>query len=88
MTRTFVVGLDGASWRLLTPWIEAGELPNIAALRSEGTWAEQQSCLPPVTFPNWKCYSSGKDPGGFGVYSLVVHSIDHGTSRYVERDQT
>jgi predicted AlkP superfamily phosphohydrolase/phosphomutase len=68
MTRTFVVGLDGASWRLLAPWVESGELPNLAALRAEGTWAEHRSCLPPVTFPNWKCYSSGKDPGGFGVY--------------------
>ncbi|WP_135305271.1 alkaline phosphatase family protein [Haloarcula amylovorans] len=68
MTRTFVVGLDGASWRLLDPWIEAGDLPNLAALRSESSWAETRSCLPPVTFPNWKCYSSGKDPGGFGVF--------------------
>lgn len=68
MSRTFVVGLDGASWRLLDPWIEAGELPNIASLRETGVWAEHRSCLPPVTFPNWKCYSSGKDPGGFGVY--------------------
>lgn len=68
MTRTFVVGLDGASWRLLDPWIEDGELPNIAALRESGVWATSRSCLPPVTFPNWKCYSSGKDPGGFGVY--------------------
>ncbi|MFH5800820.1 alkaline phosphatase family protein [Haladaptatus sp. CMAA 1911] len=68
MTRTFVLGLDGASWRLLDPWIKAGELPNLAALREDGTWAESRSCLPPVTFPNWKCYSSGKDPGGFGVF--------------------
>jgi predicted AlkP superfamily phosphohydrolase/phosphomutase len=68
MTRTFVVGLDGASWKLLEPWLAAGELPNLAALRSGGVWAESRSCLPPVTFPNWKCYSSGKDPGGFGVY--------------------
>jgi predicted AlkP superfamily phosphohydrolase/phosphomutase len=68
MTRTFVVGLDGASWRLLGPWIEDGELPNLAALRESGVWARSRSCLPPVTFPNWKCYSSGKDPGGFGVY--------------------
>jgi predicted AlkP superfamily phosphohydrolase/phosphomutase len=68
MTRTFVAGLDGASWRLLDPWIEAGELPNLASLRGAGTWAESRSCLPPVTFPNWKCYSSGKGPGGFGVY--------------------
>ncbi|MFD1586904.1 alkaline phosphatase family protein [Halorientalis brevis] len=68
MSRTFVVGLDGASWRLLDPWIEDGTLPNLAELRERGTWAESQSCLPPVTFPNWKCYSSGKDPGGFGVF--------------------
>lgn len=68
MARTFVLGLDGASWRLLEPWLADGTLPNIAALRETGTWATSQSCLPPVTFPNWKCYASGKDPGGFGVF--------------------
>jgi predicted AlkP superfamily phosphohydrolase/phosphomutase len=68
MTRTFVVGLDGASWRLLEPWIEAGKLPNLAALRDNGTWAGTRSTLPPVTFPNWKSYSAGKNPGGYGVF--------------------
>ncbi|WP_159900444.1 alkaline phosphatase family protein [Salinirussus salinus] len=68
MTRTFVVGLDGASWRLLDPWLAAGDLPNLAALREAGSWAGTRSCLPPVTFPNWKCYSAGKDPGGLGVF--------------------
>ena len=68
MTRTFVVGLDGASWLLLDPWLEDGTLPNLAAFRDGGAWSTSESCLPPVTFPNWKCYSSGKDPGGFGVY--------------------
>lgn len=77
MTRTFVVGLDGASWRLLTPWVESGELPNLAELRSGGTWAAQRSCLPPVTFPNWKCYSSGKDPGGFGVFWFERVDLAH-----------
>jgi predicted AlkP superfamily phosphohydrolase/phosphomutase len=68
MTRTVVVGLDGASWLLLDPWIEDGTLPNIASIRDAGAWSTSESCLPPVTFPNWKCYSAGKDPGGFGVY--------------------
>lgn len=68
MTRTIVVGLDGAGWRLIEPWIEEGILPNIRDLRSTGTWATSRSCLPPVTFPNWKCYSSGKNPGKFGVF--------------------
>ncbi|MGZ0745919.1 alkaline phosphatase family protein [Haloparvum sp. AD34] len=76
MTRTFVVGLDGASWRLLDPWIEDGTLPNLAALREESSWAETRSCLPPVTFPNWKCYSSGKDPGDFGVYWFERVDLD------------
>lgn len=68
MTRTLVVGLDGASWELLDPWIEAGDLPNLKAIRQDGTWATNRSCLPPVTFPNWKCYSAGKNPGKFGVF--------------------
>ena len=68
MSRTFVVGLDGASWRLLDPWLADGTLPNLAALREDATYAESRSCLPPVTYPNWKCYASGKDPGGFGVF--------------------
>jgi predicted AlkP superfamily phosphohydrolase/phosphomutase len=68
MARTFVVGLDGAGWRLLDPWLDDGTLPNIERLREEGTVATSRSCLPPVTFPNWKCYSSGKNPGKHGVY--------------------
>lgn len=68
MTRTFVVGLDGASWELIEPWIENGDLPNLKHMRDGGSWAESRSCLPPVTFPNWKCYSSGKNPGKFGVF--------------------
>jgi predicted AlkP superfamily phosphohydrolase/phosphomutase len=68
MTRTFVVGLDGASWRLTEPWIDEGLLPNMAELRESGTYATSRSCLPPVTYPNWKCYSSGKNPGKHGVF--------------------
>jgi predicted AlkP superfamily phosphohydrolase/phosphomutase len=68
VTRTFVVGLDGASWLLLEPWIEDGELPNLAAIRESGVWSESRSCLPPVTFPNWKCYSASKNPGALGVF--------------------
>jgi predicted AlkP superfamily phosphohydrolase/phosphomutase len=79
MTRAFVVGLDGASWRLLNPWLEKGYLPNLAAIIEEGTSATHQSCLPPVTFPNWKCYSSGKDPGRFGVYWFERIDIERGT---------
>lgn len=78
MSRTFVVGLDGASWELLDPWLQAGELPNLEAIRRNGSWATSRSCLPPVTFPNWKCYSSGKNPGKFGVYWFERIDLERG----------
>jgi predicted AlkP superfamily phosphohydrolase/phosphomutase len=68
MTRTFVVGLDGAGWLLTEPWIEDGLLPNLKKFRESGAYATSRSCLPPVTYPNWKCYSSGKNPGKHSVY--------------------
>lgn len=68
MTETIVLGLDGANWDLLAPWLESGDLPNIQALREEGTWSDMESCPPPVTCPNWRCYSTGKNPGKLGVF--------------------
>jgi len=68
MTDTIVLGLDGANWALLEPWLEDGRLPNIEALRDSGVWTDMESCLPPVTCPNWRCYSTGKNPGKLGVY--------------------
>ena len=84
MTRTFVVGLDGASWRLLEPWIEAGKLPNLQALREGGTWAGTRSTLPPVTFPNWKSYSAGKNPGGYGVFWFEHVDLEAGEIEVAE----
>lgn len=68
MTDTIVLGLDGANWALLQPWLEDGRLPNIAQLRDEGVWTDMESCLPPVTCPNWRCYSTGKNPGKLSVF--------------------
>jgi len=68
MTETIVLGLDGANWGVIEDWLNDGHLPNIQSLREEGTHAISKSELPPVTCPNWKCYATGKDPGGFGVF--------------------
>ena len=66
--KTVVIGLDGAGFELIDPWIEKGDLPNIARIKREGVWADMRSVLPPVTSPNWKCYSTGKNPGKIGIF--------------------
>ena len=43
-------------------------MPNIARIKQGGVWADMISVLPPVTSPNWKCYSTGKNPGKIGIF--------------------
>ena len=68
MAKLIVFGIDGGNWELINPWIDNGLLPNIKKLRDGGCYSDHSSCLPPVTYPNWKCYSTGKNPGKLGVY--------------------
>lgn len=66
--KVIVLGLDGAGFELLDPWLKRGKLPNISTILSKGVYADMQACLPPVTCPNWKCYSTGKNPGKLGMF--------------------
>jgi len=63
-----LLGLDGASWEQLAPWLNTGRLPHLARLRREGVWGVLESCLPPVTCPGWRVLTSGKNPGKLGVF--------------------
>lgn len=67
-TKVIVIGLDGASFELIDPWIEEGALPTMRRIKEEGVYGDLISCLPPVTSPNWKCYSTGMNPGKLGIF--------------------
>ena len=63
-----VVGLDGATWDLLDPWLD--DLPTLRGFAEE-MHLELDSCVPPLSIPAWKCYATGMDPGGLGVFTFV-----------------
>jgi len=65
---TVVLGIDGAHFELIEPWMDAGDLPNLKRAVESGVTADLQSVLPPVTSPNWKAYLTGKNPGKFGIF--------------------
>jgi len=65
---TVVVGLDGAGFELIEPWIEAGHLPTVERIVETGLRGDLQSVLPPVTSPNWRAYATGRNPGQFGIF--------------------
>jgi len=74
MTRVLVIGIDGATFDLLRPWAEAGDLPTLARLMAEGTHGLLESTTPPVTSPAWPTFATGKNPGKHGVFDFISPS--------------
>jgi len=83
---TLTIGLDGANWDLIGDWLEAGRLPNLQRLIDDGVGGVSESCLPPITVPNWKCYATGKNPGNLGVFRF--DRIDTADRDHVFHDAT
>ena len=71
MNRVFIIGWDGATWDLIRPWVAQGKLPHIAALMDTGATGPLESTLPPMTFPAWSSFMTGKNPGKHGIYDFT-----------------
>jgi predicted AlkP superfamily phosphohydrolase/phosphomutase len=84
MAKAIVVGLDGVTWKSLQPWIDSGELPNIKKLVEEGSSGVLKSVVPPLTCPAWKCYSTGKNAGKFGVFARTELDFGKGEIRVAD----
>lgn len=71
MTRVFIVGWDGATFDLIKPWVAEGKLPNIAKIMNGGVHGDLRSTLPPMTFPAWTSFMTGKNPAKHGIFDFT-----------------
>jgi predicted AlkP superfamily phosphohydrolase/phosphomutase len=62
-----VFGIDGATWDVIDPLIERGELPNLAALRARSLHGVLESELPASSPVVWSTIFTGKEPPQHGV---------------------
>ncbi len=65
------MGWDGASFDLVDPLLDAGRLPNLAALIECGVSARLASTAIPVSSAAWTGAMTGKGPGKTGVYGFL-----------------
>lgn len=69
--KVLILGLDGVPYTLLTSWIQAGALPNLARLVEAGSIVPMSSVLPPISSVAWASFATGRDPGGHGIFGFV-----------------
>jgi len=66
-----IIGLDGATWTNLRPWIEQGKLPHLGKLVAEGASGPLTTTIPPVSPSAWVSFATGCNPGKHGVFDFV-----------------
>jgi predicted AlkP superfamily phosphohydrolase/phosphomutase len=72
--RLLIIGIDGATFDLIHPWIDEGHLPNLERLVRGGVSSALRSTLPPVTSPAWPTFMTGCNPGKHGVFDFIQPS--------------
>ncbi|MFH0864270.1 MAG: alkaline phosphatase family protein [Candidatus Gottesmanbacteria bacterium] len=90
MKKILVLGIDGATWKLLDPWIKEGCLPNFAKITDNGYTCTLLSTIPPMTPPAWISFSTGKNPGKHGIFDFfdIVNGQKHViNSTYIKSKQ-
>jgi predicted AlkP superfamily phosphohydrolase/phosphomutase len=71
--RVLIIGWDGADWKVLQPMLDAGELPNLAALMNRGAYGDCLSTVPSHSWCAWPSFMTGLNPAGHGVFDILEH---------------
>ena len=69
--KVIILGIDGMDPELLSRFIEAGELPNLAQVVSEGDFSPLQTTMPPLSPVAWSSFITGMDPAGHGIFDFL-----------------
>ena len=68
--KVIVIGLDGATFKILRPWMNEGLLPNLKFLVDNGGSGELESTMPRHSAPAWTSFMTGVNPGKHGIFGF------------------
>jgi predicted AlkP superfamily phosphohydrolase/phosphomutase len=74
--RLLVIALGEATFDLITPWVEEGELPAFKKFFEEGTTGDLKSSIPMMTPQMWGNIITGKNPGYHGLFDFWQRGND------------
>lgn len=70
-TDVLVIGLDGVPYTFLKSQIEAGNLPTLARLASEGELRSALSIQPPVSCAAWASFATARNPAKHDIFGFI-----------------
>jgi hypothetical protein len=70
--RVVLVGVDGASWRVIDGLVAEGVLPTFAALAKRGVTAELETVEPVISPVVWTSLATGRGPDAHGVGGFLA----------------
>jgi predicted AlkP superfamily phosphohydrolase/phosphomutase len=71
--RVLIIGWDGADWKVLRPMLDAGKLPNLAAMVERGASGDCLSTVPSHSWCAWPSFMTALNPAGHGVFDILEH---------------
>lgn len=71
-TRVMLIGIDGATFTLLDPFMQQGTMPFLKSFIAGGTRAYLDSVIPPLTPPAWVTLMTGRSPGNHGILDFFT----------------
>jgi len=77
--RVYVLGLDGATFDILVPYMSAGKMPNLDKMKRNGAWGLLESVTPPFSAPAWVTFATGKNPGNHKVFDFWLNDYGRAT---------
>src|SRR5471030_1517812 len=70
MARTILIGLDGATYTTLDPYMAKGAMPFLKEFIETGVKASLRTIIPALTPPAWTSMMTGKRPGQHGIFDF------------------
>jgi len=81
--KTMIIGLDGATFDLILPFIKENKLPTFARLLEKGAWGKLESTIPPITAAAWTSFMTGQNPGNHGIINFTKAGINEASGEEI-----
>ena len=74
--KILLIGWDAADWKVISPLMDAGKMPNVQRLVEDGAMGQIATLHPPLSPMLWTSIATGKRPFKHGIHGFAEPTAD------------